>query len=185
MRQNKCNRWILADVYYSFYLFIYMCMSTFFFWPYIVIYYVSLYLYEYIIYKKKKMYIRVIYSLDILSSTVTVFNMTKKKPFSSLCVIYYCFLFGHSVSSDDRFGLSRKHLFTIKIIITTCNDGNILYRSLQLESTENNCSNFKTDLKTRRRSFRSPLVGSHNIILYLCFYLYFKFCQKMRQYMFH
>lgn len=72
------------------------------------------------------MYIRVIYSLDVLSSTITVFNMAKK-PFSSLCMIYYCFLFGRPVSSDNRFGLSRKHLFTIKIIITTCDDDNILY----------------------------------------------------------
>jgi len=121
------------------FIYLYVYIHIFFFWPYIVIYYyVSLYLYEYITYKKKKMYIRVIYSLDVLSSTVAVFNMAKR-PFSSLCMIYYCFLFGRPVSSDDRFGLSRNHLFTIKIIITTCNGYKILYRSLQLESTENNC----------------------------------------------
>jgi len=127
------------------------------------------------------MYIRVIYSSGGPSSAVAVFNMAKN-PFSFLCMIYYCFLFGRPVSSDDHCGLSRKHLFIIKIIITTRNDDNILYRSLQRDSTEH-CGRFKTVLKTARRPFSCASIGSYNI-LFLCFYLYFIFYQKTRQYTF-
>jgi len=89
-------------------------------------------MYEIILYMERRK--KCMCAFYIRRVALAVFN-TEKNPFSSFffrLMIYYCFLYGRCrrrTTTVRSCGLSRKHLFIIKIIITTRDDDNILSES--------------------------------------------------------